>query len=388
MNVLIVHCTYKYRGGEDTVVSEELSLLKAAGINVDILEFHNEKNTFSKLVQLPFNFSSYQRTYKKLKQFKPDIVHIHNLHFAGTASVLYALKHWKVPFVMTLHNYRLLCPSAMLFFQGKLYLKSVKSNFPLDAVKKGVYKNSRLLTFWLSLTTKLHQRLGTWQLCSKYIVLTEHAKNIYLDSALNLEKSKISIKPNFYLSPVLVEAERSDYFLYVGRLAEEKGLSLLLEAFSTSKFQLKIAGDGPLREKVEDYCREFKNIEFLGLVKKEDLPALLHNATALVFPSICFEGMPLTIIEAFATSTPVIASRLGAMESMIENGYNGLHFEAGNKDDLMEKLTVWHNMEPLKKAIFYQNARSTYERSYTPEENLDKLLSIYQSVINGTNTVA
>lgn len=388
MNVLIIHCSYKYRGGEDTVVSEEMRILKKAGVRVELLEFNNDKRTLFKLAQLPFNLSSYRQTCKKLDQFRPDIVHIHNLHFAGSASVLYALKHKQVPFVTTLHNYRLLCPSAILFNNGQVYLKSVEQSFPWDAVKKGVYKNSVLLTLWVSLATKLHQHLGTWQLCSKYIVLTEHAQKVYLNSGLKLGKNKVIVKPNFCSIEIKVEADRSEHFLYVGRLTEEKGIPLLLEVFSTSPHRIKIAGDGPLRQEVLQYSKKFENIEFLDVVKKEDLPALLASCTALVFPSIWFEGMPLTIIEAFATGTPVIASRLGAMESMIENEFNGLHFEAGNKVDLIEKVAQWHSMEPSQKAIFSENARSTYERNYTPEENLEKLLSIYQSVLNGKKTLA
>lgn len=365
-----------------------MRILKKAGVRVALLEFNNEKSTLLKLAQLPYNFSSYRRTYKKIAQFKPDIVHIHNLHFAGSASVLYALKRKKIPFVTTLHNYRLLCPSAILFTSGQLYLKSINQGFPWDAVKRGIYRNSKLLTFWVSLSTKIHQWLGTWHLCSQYIVLTEHAKKVYLNSGLKLGANKFTVKPNFYSLPTVVKKERSNHFLYVGRLTEEKGISLLLEVFSLSSYQLKIAGDGPLRQEVQDYCRRYTNIEYLDIVKKEELPVLLADCTALIFPSIWYEGMPLTIIEAFATGTPVIASKLGAMESMIDDNYNGLHFEAGNGNDLKQKLLLWCNMEPLQKANFYSNARSTYTSKYTPEENLEKLLFIYQSVLDGKNTVA
>ncbi|MBB1286134.1 glycosyltransferase [Flavisolibacter sp. BT320] len=388
MNVLIIHCSYKYRGGEDTVVCEEMRILEKAGIRVDLLEFQNDKRSLLKLIQMPFNFSSYWQTCKKIDRFKPDIVHIHNLHFAGSASVLYALKHKRVPFVTTLHNYRLLCPSAILFNDGQLYLKSVKQIFPWDAIRKGVYKNSKLLTFWVSITTKLHQCLGTWQLCSKYIVLTEHAQKVYLESKLGLGENKLIIKPNFCALPSVTPTSRSEHFLYVGRLTEEKGVRLLLQVFSSNSYRLKIAGDGPLRQEVMQYSEKYDNIEFLDIVKKDDLPDLLASCTALIFPSIWFEGMPLTIIEAFATGTPVIASKLGAMESMIENDFNGLHFEAGCPRALGAKLALWHNMNSLKKATFYKNAQATYKHHYTPEENLEKLLSIYQSVIDEKNTVA
>jgi glycosyltransferase involved in cell wall biosynthesis len=365
-----------------------MRILQNAGINVELLEFKNDQHSFLKLLQLPFNLSSYRRTRNKLEQFRPDVVHIHNLHFAGSPSVLYALKRMNVPFVITLHNYRFLCPSATLYNNGQVYLESIKKKFPWDAIKKGVYKNSKALTFWVSLSSKIHQQLGTWQLCSRYIVLTKHAEKIYLESALQLQKSKLSVKPNFCAAPAVVNSHRSDHFLYVGRLTEEKGIPLLLEVFSKCAYKIKIAGDGPLRPVVQHYSKQYPNIEYLDIVNKDDIPSLLSNCTALVFPSIWYEGMPLTIIEAFATSTPVIASRLGAMESMIEHNSNGLHFDANSAEDLKAKLDQWQKMEPFEKESFYHNARNTYEQSYTPEKNLEKLLSIYQSVIDEKNAVA
>jgi glycosyltransferase involved in cell wall biosynthesis len=383
MKVLIIHCSYRYSGGEDTVVGEEKALLEAAGVKVEVLLFNNDENTLMNVVQLPFNYRSYRQTLKSIKSFRPDVVHIHNLHFAASPSVLYAIRRTGTPVVCTLHNYRLLCPSALLFHKGKAFLSSIHSSFPWKAVKEGVYKNSRLLTFWMALSMQLHHWAKTWRHCNRFIVLTHYAKEIFLHSKLGLRDEQIVVKPNFASLLFVPEVERGEYFLYAGRLSEEKGIHLLLKVFSSLPYKLKLAGNGPLKEDVVQACAVHKNIEYLGVLKKDDLLLQLATASALVFPSIWFEGMPLTIIEAFACSTPVLASQLGAMDDMVTPGFNGLHFEAGNEQSMTAAMEEWHALPAAEKLIYGQNARKAYEELYTPQKNAEQLLSIYASVMEG-----
>lgn len=382
MKILVIHTSYKYKGGEDTVVSEEINLLQLAGMQVELLEFNNDKNALRKLLQLPFNIQSYNVAKQKLKDFKPDLVHIHNLHFGGSPSVIYAIKRSKIPFVITLHNFRLLCPSGILFHNGKLFLDSLQQNFPWKAVQLGVYKNSKLITFWLGLSMYIHNKLGTWKNCNKYIVLSEHARQLFLNSKLKLSNDQLVVKPNFSSVPTLQPQNRTETFLYVGRLSEEKGIMLLLSAFSSCSYKIKIAGDGPLKDEVVRYAAQYPNIEFVGTLDKVEIFNLLQQSTALVFPSIWFEGMPLTIIEAFACSTPVISSKLGAMETMITNGYNGLHFETNNEIDLKKKLNDWMGFSLEERCQYQANALQTFNTKYTSDINLEILLQIYAEVIN------
>ncbi len=381
MKVLVIHTSYQYKGGEDTVVSEEIKLLQSAGVDVKLLEFNNHQNALLKLLTLPFNLQSYLKTRKVITAFQPDIVHIHNLHFGASPSVIYAIKRSKVPFVATLHNYRLLCPSGILFHNGKLFLDSLDQNFPRKAVQLGVYKNSKLITFWLGLSMYVHQKLGTWKNCNRFILLSEHARKLFLNSKLELTSNQLVVKPNFCSIPILQERKAGDYFLYVGRLSEEKGIMLLLSVFSSCGYQIKIAGDGPLKEEVINYSSMYPNIEFLGSLNKAEVFDLMQNCTALIFPSIWYEGMPLTIIEAFACGTPVISSKLGAMETMIIVGYNGLHFESQNKNDFVKVLYTWYQLNEEQKQVYRINARKTYNANYTPELNLNQLLSIYNQII-------
>ena len=380
MKILVVHCAYRFRGGEDKVVEEEMALLKQAGHEVSLLEFSNDGNAFWKILQLPFNISSYRAVKKAIRSFSPDVVHVHNLHFAASPSVLYAAKHSKVPVVYTLHNYRMVCPSAILFHNGKLFLHSISAGFPWKAVQEGVYKNSRLLTFWLAFSTQLHHWFGTWQLPSRYIVLTNHAKKIFLQSRLGIQEEQLVVKPNFCSAFADEATTRNDNFLFVGRLSAEKGVRILLDLFSRLPCQITIAGDGPMREEVIAYTKQYQNISYAGSVQKEELAVLMQQSSALLFPSIWYEGMPLTIIEAFASGLPVIATKIGAMEYMVTHNHDGLLFEAGNGKELEAALAHWSTLKQSEKDAYRLQARKTYERNYTPEINAAQLLAVYNSV--------
>lgn len=382
MKVLFIHCRYKLAGGEDGVVSAEVELLRSNGIDVQLLEFSNEGSSLLKILQLPFNVGSYLKTRRLLKTFKPDIVHIHNLHFGASTSVLYALKNGLVPFVVTLHNFRLLCPSGTLYFNGKPYLKSLKREFPWAAVRDGVYNNSKLITFWVGFSTWINRLLGTYKIADRYIVLTDHAKSIIAQSSLKVDLNKIITKPNFVYDPGIRDSFRNNNFLFVGRLSEEKGISVLLEAFKQSTHSLKIIGDGPLKDMVVAASKDHANITYLGFQKKDVIIGELEKCNALLFPSVWYETFGLTIIEAFATSTPVIASNIASASLLIRNEFNGLHFEESNVNDLKAKLHQWQSLEEDQKQVYRKNARISYESFYTPAENLHQLLSIYTSVID------
>lgn len=171
-------------------------------------------------------------------------------------------------------------------------------------------------------------------------------------------------------------------FLFIGRLSEEKGIGYLLDTFKDNGWELQIGGDGPLICTVTDVCNRFPNIRYLGNLTKEQVRQQMQNCTVLIFPSTWYEGMPMTIIEAFSQGLPVIAGNLGAMPAMIKDGYNGLLFKAGDLFDLQAKLTKWQSKLREEKEQFSKNAYQTYLNNYTPEKNLSQLLAIYNSVIN------
>jgi len=382
MKILIIHTYYQQRGGEDTVFEQECALLKKEN-TVETLIFYNRGGLVGALQFLIsiWNVTAAKKVRQRVRLFEPEIVHIHNWHFACGPIIVVALKKLGIPVVVTLHNFRLLCPSSTLLHHGLLFTDSLYADFPWRAVKQRVFRDSYLQTFWLAFIVWFHKKRGTWHGVNTYIVLTDFAKNLFTTTALRLPADKIFVKPNFVTPLVEVSKQRENFYLFIGRLSEEKGIALLLDTFKNSPFQLVIGGSGPLKEDVLAASKEFPNISYLGNLNKTEVNAQMRRCTALLFPSMWFEGMPLTILEAFASSTPVICSNLGAMESMIQNGINGLHFEAGNAKDLGEKLYQWHQTDASVQAEFGNQALLSYEKLYTIEKNKEVIMQIYSETL-------
>jgi glycosyltransferase involved in cell wall biosynthesis len=382
MRILIVHTLYKVKGGEDSVVYNEAELLRSAGHEVSLLIFSNSKNTLLKVLQMPFNLSSYREALQKINQFKPDIIHVHNLHFAGSPAVLYAAKKSRVPVVMTLHNYRLLCPSGTLFFREELFDKSVNQLFPVDAIKKGVYQNSRLITFWLAFSGMLHQLAGTWDIPSKYLVLGENTQELFADSKLQKITDRMLVKPNFCFGGTLHQCAEDGYYVYVGRLSAEKGINTLLGVFSNTGRRLKIAGSGPMEAKVKEAAARNSNIEFCGSQSPDETRKLIGGAKALIFPSIWLETFGMVIIEAFSCGVPVIASAIGEARHLITDAVNGFLFVPGYEKDLLTKLEYFEALDKEALMRLSQGALKTYQDKYTPEINLKELHYVYNAALS------
>lgn len=387
MKVLFIHNTYKHAGGEDVAVSQEIKLLRSSGHEVELVSFHNQpgssiiskiKFAFSAL----YNFYSYEKLKKKIEFFKPDIAHVHNFFFEASPSIFFILKKKKIPVVLTLHNYRLVCANALLLRKNAPCELCVGKTFPLDGVKYRCYHSSVVESTIVTSISSVHKILATWtNKVDKYIALTEFSKDILQNSSLNLKKNKISVKPNFVFDNEFRKQERENFFLFVGRISPEKGIHILLEIFANNPgIQLVIIGDGPEKEILQKMYLEYKNILFAGYKGKNEVLLYMKRAKALVFPSIWYEGLPFTIIEAFSTGTPVIASRLGSMAELITHNYNGFLF---NIKDLLSLQSILLNFEQFaQKYNIYNNSRQTYLEKYTPEKNLSIILSIYNEAIS------
>ena len=264
MRILLLHNKYKYAGGEDKVFETEGELLSSYNHQVEKLVFDNSliETGLDKMlsgIMGVYNFKSANVVDKKIKEFKPDILHVHNFVPLASPSIFYVAKRHKVPVVLTLHNYRLICPSALLYHNNRIYEKSLRSIFPIDAIIKGVYRNSILQTAGIAVMTSFHNLIGTWRnKIDKFITLTAFAKSKFLESRVNASPDQFMVKPNFIDDPGNGRETREDFFLFVGRLSVEKGIRVLLNAFKNSDFKLVIIGDGPMQAEVESVVKESK----------------------------------------------------------------------------------------------------------------------------------
>lgn len=383
MKILIIHSKYQLRGGEDAVVEQEADLLRQEH-SVEILYFQNQGGWTGAVQFLAsiWNAKTATKVKNKIQEFQPDVVHIHNWHFALGPLVFRMIHQMGVPIVHTVHNYRLLCPSAILLHQGKLFTDSLWQSFPWEAIGKKVYRSSLPQTFWIAFVVWFHKKIGTWKKIDSYVCLTPFSVTLFQESNFGISEEHFSVKPNFTpASEVMQLVEKEHHFLFVGRLSEEKGIEILLNAFKDLPFLLKIAGDGPLKNTVVAVAKEFPSISYLGNLSSNEVNEELLKTQALVFPSIWYEGMPMTLLEALSKSTPIIASNLGAMTSMITNGQNGFHFEAGNVNSLKEVVNRFDALSILEKKQMSANALDTYKSHYSPELQLDYFEAIYNKII-------
>lgn len=386
MKILLVHNLYKQPGGENVVFESEGELLSKHGHFVERLVFDNStiKTFFDRLlsgVKVIYNPESARRLKEKIDHFNPDIIHVHNFIPLVSPSVFFVAKKFNIPIILTLHNYRLICPSATLVYKGKIYERSIHKIFPLDAIRKGVYRNSVLETAAIVLMVAFHNLIGTWRNKVDYfIALSDFAKEKFKTSALAIREELLVVKSNFVPDFGVGHAERDDDLLFVGRLVEEKGIRVLLKAAVLLPFKLTIIGDGPLKNLVTKAASTNPNIHYLGFRDKVTVARHMKKCKALIFPSIWYEGFPLAILEAFSTGTLVIASQLGAMAEIIQNGVNGLLFETGNEKALVDKI-IEVNAKPDYAKQLAGNARLSYLTHYTPEKNYGLLIGIYNKAL-------
>jgi glycosyltransferase involved in cell wall biosynthesis len=385
MKILVAHNAYQHRGGEDTVVDAEISLLREKGHEVELYQRHNDE-----LESMPRPAAALSAIWARrsaddighlCESFRPDVIHVHNTVPLISPSLYWAAAGSNVPVVQTLHNFRLLCPQAMLLRDGKVCEDCV-GKVPWRAISHKCYRDSALQTAVLSGMLTTHRALGTYTgKITRYIALNHFCRDKFIKGGLPAEL--IRIKPNFVacdLQPTWGEREGG---LFVGRLSFEKGLEFLTEAVEKlGDRSIRIVGKGPLEESIK---RTFGD-RYLGPRTPAQVLGLMREARFVVAPSTCYETFGLVAIEAFACGTPVIASRHGGLGELVNDGVTGLLVNPGDANDLADKI-AWAQAHPDQMRRMGQAARIEYETKYTPENNYKMLIEIYQDAISAVRGV-
>ena len=392
LKVLFIHNRYLHSaGGEDTTLEAEATLLQSEGHEVSILFFDNAgmgTGALGKLragISSVYNVSSQKLLRKTIKEFQPNIIHVHNFFFTASPAVIIEANRQKIPVVVTLQNFRLICANALLLRNNKVCELCVSHDFPWYGVKYKCYHNSGLQSAIVGAMSAVHKWAGTWKnKVDIFITPASFIRSKLIKSSLNVAAERIKVKRNFIADPGISAAgDRKPFYLFVGRLSAEKGVEVLLEAWDNIKNEkLVIAGDGPEMQRLREKYGHLENVEFAGKKTREEVLTLMKECKALLFPSIWYEGLPLTIIEAFSTGTPVIGSSIGAMEEMIVHEKNGLLFEEGNPDSLRKSVALFNEYIAEGNYSFYDNARQSYIQQYHPERCYDSIMQIYNELIN------
>lgn len=393
MRILQVHNRYKTPGGEWTVLNQELELLKNEHeheVDQFIIKNSDHLDTFLKKVKLIFkahyNHNSKRLVKEHLINGNYDIMHVHNFFPLLTPSIFEAAREVGVPTVMSLHNYRLIHPNGLMYHKGKIDHRSITGS-AYNCVWDGVYRDSKLQTAVAAHFIEYHRKNGTWyRYPTAFIALSKFSKNKFVEGGI--PSNRIFIKPNFLKDPCMeyedlqISSEKINRFLFVGRISNEKGIEDLIRCWMERSIpaELWIAGEGPLKKKLQQKSKGEKSIKWLGQCQKKEVLSLLSNSKALLFPTKCYEGMPLIILEAMSMGCPVISSDIGNPKNMIDHKINGLLFEPGKTADMYKNIS-WIISNPKNSKKLGENSRKKYEELYTPEKNYNTLMSIYEKAI-------
>lgn len=372
----------------------ERNLLREHGH--EVVEFTRHSDEIRKLgkrgsvigsLSTPWNPFSSARMRRLLEKEKPDVVHVHNTFPLLSPSVFRAAAGIGTATVLTLHNYRTFCAAGIPMRGSEPCVECLELHSVLPALRYQCYRNSLPATLPVALMISLHRRIETWtRYVDAFIALTEFQKKELARGGLPIDR--MHVKPHFYPNapePV-IPGRREVKVVYIGRLGREKGIHVLLEAWNRwgkEAPRLELIGDGPERQSLVEMAERSAasdQIKFTGQLPFDEAQKHLARSTLLMLPSLCYEGFPMVIREAFALGVPVVASRLGSMPYIINDESDGRLFEPGNSEDLLRTVRgLWTDRERL--AAMARNARRTFEEKYTADANYTLLMKIYDRAI-------
>lgn len=382
LRFLVVHNRYREPGGEDVCFASEVALLRDHGHDVHTVTDDNARiadmNECGLGAETLWSGSAYRRLRLAVREASADVVHFHNTFPLISPSAYYAARAEGAAVVQTLHNYRLMCPSAALYRNEGVCEECAGKTIAWPALVHACYRNDRMATGATVAMLGLHRVLGTWRrMVNVYLAQTEFARDKFVSTGLPAER--IIVKPNFVAPDPGLGSGDGGYALYAGRLSSEKGIGVLLEAWQRRAGlpPLRVLGDGPLAPAVRAASGR---VEWLGTQPRVRVFEAMKSAAVLVFPSLMYESAPMTILEAFATGLPVVASDAGAMRALIKDGLTGLLFRSGDSEDLGRKLESLLS-DPVRARQLGQGARREYEERYTATLNYALLMEAYEQAL-------
>jgi glycosyltransferase involved in cell wall biosynthesis len=381
VKILVVHSRYRSgsASGENAVVADEARLLQEAGHEVHVFEA-SVSGAFDALRAGPgiiWDPGRAAAVRQLIRRYRPDVVHVHNLFPALSPAVIRAAAAEGAPVVMTLHNFRLMCLPATFLRDGRI-CEDCAGRLPWPGVVRGCYRGSRVQSAALATSLVLHRWLGTFERVRRFIAVSGFVREKYMEAGF--DPSRIVVKPNFARPGPRREGPGA-YFLYLGRLSAEKGVATLLSAWRTDLGRLLVVGDGPEAPRLRRLAPA--GVEFVGTVPPEDARRFVADARAILVPSIWYEAFP-RVVEAYAAGVPVVASRIGALPELVEDGVTGLLVEPG--DPVSWAAAIERMLDDGLSEHLGEGAYRAWATRYTPEANLRRLEEIYAAACTGNET--
>ncbi|MEQ1906472.1 MAG: glycosyltransferase [Pirellulaceae bacterium] len=391
MKIVYCHNYYRYRGGEDISFECDLKMLRGEGHTVIPFTRENADLDDGQKLRMAANTVWNRTTYREMLELlsdeKPDILQCNNLFPQISVSVYAAARKLKIPVVQALRNYRTFCANSLLFRDGKVCTKCLDSRASWHGLRYGCYRDSRLATSAVVAMQFFNRVMNVNQrLVDAFCTPTKFAREIHIRGGFSPEN--VFVRNNFVSTDVGMNPGRGDAAVFIGRLSQEKGLASVIEAWQ--KFQLDfpliIIGDGPDAASLRELAKGNSNIQFTGQLDIAAVSQQLLRARFLIMSSLWYETFGRTVAEAFAQGIPVIASRLGAMLELVEDGKNGFLFNPGDSTDLAQVMLRGLSMDEVQHEQLRVAARETYQRRFSALASYSQLLDIYDYTLRNSKS--
>jgi len=377
VRILILHSRYRSgpASGENRVVDDEARLLAEGGHQVEVFAPSVGNPTGFELLRtgarLVRSGQAAAAVRERLERLQPDVVHCHNLFPALSPSVLREVGD-RAPVVMTLHNYRLLCLPGVFLRDGRI-CQDCLGRVPWPGVVHGCYQGSVPASVALGVSLTLHRSLGTFDRVDLFLAISRFVQTKHVEGGLPPER--IVVKPHFSW-PSEVRRTPGEYFLYLGRLSPEKGVMTLLEAWRNVDAELLIVGEGPESAHLGSVAPP--NVKLLAAVRADKAQELVRSARAVLVPSLWYEGAGRVVMEAYAAGVPVLASRVGGLPEVVQDGVTGMLLPPGDAKawaGAIERLIDDSESERLGRG-----GLRMWAEQFSPERGLARLEEAYRGV--------
>ena len=383
MKILIIHNKYGKFSGEEAYVESHINLLRSKGH--EVITFYRSSEELKSMSNAKFraffsglyNLNSIKSIRAIIRNEKPDVVHIHNLYPFISPAILPVIKKMGVPIVMTVHNYRLMCPNGLFFTKGVNCEKCTGFGKEFNCITnncEGSFFKSNgyaLRNYWARRKKYYIDNIDS------FLCLTKFQRSKLVANGYHSEKCMVL--NNFYdreLDELVYDSKEKQYIAYAGRISPEKGISTLLEAARMlPKLSFELAGE--IHKGYKDELNIPSNVIFRGMLDRKKLSEFYNNARFFVMPSNCYEGFPMVFLEAMAQKLPIVASKTGGFSEIIEDNVNGLLFETGNINSLVTVIhKLWNDHELLNRLS--QNGFEKAQKKYGESLYYKHLEQVYQ----------
>jgi glycosyltransferase involved in cell wall biosynthesis len=386
MRILVCHSRYRSgpASGENRVVDDEVELLNRGGHEVmpyvPTPEVTGKVDLLRTGAATVWSIRATRHLGRLMQKYRPDVVHFHNLFPLLSPASLRIASSRRSAVVMTLHNYRLMCLPGTLLRNGAI-CEACLGTIPVRGILYKCYQESALASGALAVSITAHRAIGSFDHVDRYLAISKFVRQKHIEAGIPSEK--IRVKRHFAW-PSERRRGPGSYFLFLGRLSEEKGVHTLLRAWPRNGGRLVVAGSGPEETRLRALASP--SVDFLGTVSPEEAARLVVGARCLVVPSIWYEGAGRVVLEAYAAAVPVIASDMGGLSEVVSHNRSGLLFPASDETAL--RGAIERLLDPRESERLGEGALKMWKDRYRPEQALRELEKSYLSALGARDVRA